>query len=384
MNFFSLIKFGLKINCFIILLFLYSCNNKQNNESTKTVIQNEFAQGFSIETFIDYKKISVFDPWQNAESEKFEYYLIKNEQKTPDFFTNEQVIKIPVEKIICLSTTHLGYIEKLDKRGTIVGISETKFVYDSIIQSYIEKGTIQEVGYEQSMNVEKIISLKPDVVFAYDINGGQYNMYTQLENFGIPVVFVGEYLENEPLGKAEWIKFFAAFFSEDSLGNQYFEEIKQEYINLQKSVKNNKQDKPGVLVNTPFQGIWYLPGGNSYFSKIIDDAGGNYLWKNNKSNESFSISLEDIYTLNDSIDILLNPGMYNSISDITKSDTRLKNLYCIVNQKVYNNNKRINKYGGNDFWESGTVNPHLILKDLIIIFDEKQNGELYYYQKIQK
>ncbi len=34
--------------------------------------------------------------------------------------------------------------------------------------------------------------------------------------------------------------------------------------------------------------------------------------------------------------------------------------------QIYNRNKRLNKYGGNDYMESGTVRPDFILKDLIV------------------
>lgn len=89
---------------------------------------------------------------------------------------------------------------------------------------------------------------------------------------------------------------------------------------------------------------------------------------------------------NDSIDILLNPGFVNSYSDIISIDKRIENLTCVKNLNVFNNNKRVGDNGGNDFYEKGVVEPHLILSDLITIFssDTLNYANMIYYQKIEE
>jgi iron complex transport system substrate-binding protein len=79
------------------------------------------------------------------------------------------------------------------------------------------------------LNFELILDLKPDVVFAYGINASVNKMVARLREFGIPVVLVAEYLEEDPLAKMEWIKFFGCFFNTlddaaaifDSAANEY-------------------------------------------------------------------------------------------------------------------------------------------------------------------
>lgn len=370
----------------VVSIFTISCTstNSENTNSASNIIENDYAKGFSIEKNKNYNKISVFNPWQNADGEKYEYYLVPKDKEIPKSLGVENVIRTPISKAVYLSTTYLGYIKVLDERNSIIGISGTNYVYDSIIQAYIDNGLISEVGFEQNLDIEKIISLKPDIVFAYDITGSLNSKYEQLKKLGIQVVLVGEYLENEPLGKAEWLKFFATFFEKELVANEYFYFVKNEYLEKKQQVVG-VSSYPGVLVNIPFQGIWYMPGGDSYMAKIIDDAGGNYLWKNHKQVESFPVSLEEIFGKKDSISVLINPGFSESIDDIIKTESRLSELNCIKNQLVFNNNKRIGKNGGNDIWESGTVNPHLILQDLInILHPELANeNELYYYTKLK-
>lgn len=380
-------KKSLTILWILSKFFLFSAcveNEQETSSNNLSYIPNEFAKGFEINYSDNFKVLKVNKPWQNADNESFEYYLIPKTEEIPDSIKDKIIIRTPIESVVCLSTTHLGFIEKLNEHNSIIGLSGTYFVYDSIINSKIENKEIDEVGFEDNLNIEKIISLKPDVVFAYDITGSLSSKFEQLAQFGITVVYVGEYLETSPLGKAEWIKFFAEFFDKTEIAYQIFNETKTEYNEYIELIKE-ASSCPGVLVNIPFQGIWYLPGGESFMAKIIEDAGGNYLWKGKKQVESFSVSMEEIFSKNTEISSLINPGMSKSIDEILKTDSRLNNLNCIKNKRVYNNTKRVSKSGGNDFWESGTVNPHLILKDLAAIFHPEifQQHEFYYYEKIE-
>ncbi len=371
-----------KLSLVYILSFslVLSCSSEKEQQNINLMQFPEYAKGFAVKKNKNYTQISVFNPSQNSKEQSFNYFLVKRNSTIADSLKNKNIIKVPVKNAICLSTTFLGFIEEINERKTITGISGTKYVYDSLIREMIKNNKIKEIGSSQNLDIEKIITIKPEVVFAYDIDGSLSSKLKILEKFDIQVVLIGEYLENHPLGRAEWIKFFGYFYAKDSLAKIKFDKIKKAYKNLTDKILQ-KTDKPGIVLNIPFQGIWYLPGGKSYMAKLIEDAGGNYLWNNNNKNESFSVNLEEIFLKNDSIDILINPANAKSIQDILKTDKRLKNLNCIKNKNIFNNNKRHSKSGGNDFWESGAVKPHLILKDLIFIFKNKTDS-LYYYQKI--
>lgn len=364
------------ISLLFIVIFVLSCNTNRINSKSKNVLKSEFAKDFEISNYKTYSKITVFSDGANNT-----YFLLPKGNKIPDSLRNENIIKIPVKKVVCLSTTYLGFIENLDERNSVCGVSTANLIYDSLLQKNVKSGKIREIGSFPNINIETIIALKPDIVFAYNLDGQTINQYEQLEKFGIKVVFVNEYLEETPLGRAEWLKFFAAFYAKNKLADEHFDKIKSQYLQLKNNIPKNAK-KPGVLVNIPFQGIWYLPGGDSYFANLINDAGGNYLWKNKKQSNSFIVSLEDILLKNDSIDILLNPGTVNSFSEILNTEKRINSMNFIKNRNVYNNNKRLNINGGNDFWESGVVNPNIVLKDLIQIFYNLKHAKLYYYKKI--
>ena len=114
------------------------------------------------------------------------------------------------------------------------------------------------------------------------------------------------------------------------------------------------------------------------------DAGAEYLWLDNEKKSSLVKSKEIIIDEAFEADYWLNQNSYNSISAVTDFDENFKNFLAVKKQQLYNNNSRLNDKGGNDYWESGVINPHLVLKDLIEIFHpELLDHKLYYYRKME-
>src|SRR3989304_2670887 len=155
---------------FIIpLTLIFSCNNtnKQIAEPDNfSPLNTNYAKGFNLFEKDSLKKMEVYNPWQKAEDAVFQYYLV-NKNKKRNFRKNE--INVPVNRVICLSTTHLGYIEKLGFEEKVVGASGINYINSEKYKKLVSQNKLADVGYEQSLDYELIISLKPDVVFAYSV-----------------------------------------------------------------------------------------------------------------------------------------------------------------------------------------------------------------------
>lgn len=370
----------------LINIALISCKSGSDKQGDKNAVKIElqYAKGLEIQQFKDYKLITVIDPWQGANSIEYNYYLINKNSKKELHVSNGTIIKTPIERVVCLSTTHIAFIDVLNKINTIVGVSGSNYVNNVDLRSKIDQKKVLDVGYDNSLNYELIASLNPDIVITYGI-GSQVASYNQkLNDLGINTIINAEYLENDPLGKLEWIKFIAAFYELDDKANEYFEKVVNEYNSLL-NLTENIVEKPKVLFGLPWKDSWFVPGGNSYLAKMVNDAGGDYFWKDNELRESIPFDIESIFLQAASADIWLNTGTANLKSDILKVDSRFAEFRPFNNSIIYNNNKRMNKYGGNDYWESGLTEPQLVLKDMIKILhpDLLQEYELVYYKAIQ-
>jgi iron complex transport system substrate-binding protein len=229
-----------------------------------------------------------------------------------------------------------------------------------------------------------MLKQKPDLIFVYGVGGEVSSTVMKMEDLGLKVFFVSEYLEEQPLGKAEWVKCFAPLFEKEKEADLFFSEIENNYNLLKEKIKNIQQ-KPSILVGLTFRDSWWVPGGKSFLANLIADAGGNYIGKDNPSRESFVLSYENALKWSESANIWINVGTVNSKAEILDTDERLKKFPAFLSAKIFNNNGRMGPEGGNDFWESGTVYPDKILGDLIRIFHPGllQSDSLVYYKEIK-
>jgi iron complex transport system substrate-binding protein len=201
----------------------------------------------------------------------------------------------------------------------------------------------------------------------------------KLKSLGIPVVYTAEYLEPHPLGRAEWIKFFATFFDKARLADTIFSKIEQEYLNI-KAKSSIKEHKPQILLNTPFEGIWYLPGTSSYIVQLINDAGGKYIFDTLQSKDIYPMNIEWVIHNAQNADVWLNTGLYARKEELQNESFKLIKAYR--NNKIFNHIKTTEHNGSSKFWEQGVVEPHIILQDLYNIFHNDSVALYHYYKKL--
>lgn len=342
-----------------------------------------YAEGWTIEYSNHYKVITVLNPWQEAE-ETFQYVLVQCGTPAPEGFDNAQVIEVPAESIVTMSTTYLPHLAELDLLDRLVGLDNPQVVNTPTVVEMIEAGELATVGSGGEVNVERILELAPSLVMTYGTGNAEHDAHPQLLAAGVPVAINAEYMEPTPLGRAEWIKFTAAFFNQEATAEQAFAGVATEYEALAVQART-VDERPTVLMNAPFQGTWYMAGGESYPSRFLDDAGAAYLWGNNASSSSLPLSFESVLERAADADYWLHPGTAATLNDLLAIDERLDSFAAAQEGRVYNNNRRVNENGGNDYWESGVTNPHLVLADLVAIFhpDLLPDHELYYYQQVR-
>jgi iron complex transport system substrate-binding protein len=377
-------------NLLVAGLIISGCLGKGPGNSADTGISTEgsvtvkYAAGFCLGNNEEGRIITVKNPWQNANRVEFTYFLSDTFAVSEMLSDNSWRIKTPVDRVVCLSTTHIGFIDFLDELGSITGISGKDYVVNEVLRSRIEKELLPDVGYDENLNFELLISLKPDVVFAYGVSGTVTNTIKKLGELGIPVIMVAEYLEEEPLAKMEWVKLFAAFYKKEQETAHRFDSIAGAYEQL-RMLARAKVDSSNVLLGLPWRGTWYISGSKSYIARLIDDAGGKYLWDHLDFKDSRPIELEKVFEYALGADFWINSGDARSKREIGLVDDRFERLPAFVEDKIYNNNNILSPSGGNAFFESGVVEPHIILADLIYILHPQllPSHKLIYYRKLQ-
>lgn len=339
-----------------------------------------YAKGFTIDTAQNAYILHVHNPWQGAKGVRYSYTIAQSQSPAKG---EHGTIATPVRRIICLSTTHIAYIQRLGDAEGIVGVSGASYVTNPRVREGLQAGNVLDVGFDQNLNHELIISLKPDMIFGYGVGPETVQHLERFIALGIPVILIGDYLEESPLGRAEWIKVFGLLLGEYCRADSIFGLIRQEYY-LTKALVNQNSAKPTVFLNLPWKDIWYLPGGEGYMAKLIADAGGCYLLSHFRSNVSKPHSVEAALSIGVNADVWLNPGTATTMDDILRECPQAKIIKALRDGRVFNNNGRIAQGGGNDFWETGAVEPHIILRDLVsILHPQLIDHELVYYSRVR-
>jgi len=381
-------RFLLIIVLLLIINIFESCGDRMESHKITNITDKgsliKKAERFTIEQKEGYTRVTIINPWQGAENISQEYILVKRKTELPDGIDSLKVIRIPLESIICMSTTYIAMISALGEEKTISGVSGKDFIYlDNIIKK-VEMGLIRDVGYEANLNKELILKIFPDLVMMYGIGSESAGYVAKIKELGVKVLFNADYLETDPLKKAEWIKLFGALYCKESMADSIYKSEVDSYNMLQSYINKNITERPKVLLGLPFKDTWYISPGNSFISKLIRDAGGEYLWQNTQSDLAMPLGIENVYLRAIKADFWLNIGSINSANEISNVDKRLMELPCFKHGDLFNNNKRVTVNGGNDYWESGSVFPHLILKDIASILHPGifNDHELFFYSKI--
>ncbi len=382
------------VNATIMVFFslvIFSCDTTKPADLDNKTITNKadtldisYAQGFQIIRCDKYTILKTTNPWQGATGIHYTYYLSDDKKNIPKAIPDKQFIKTPVKKIVCMSTTHIATLQLISETSSVLGVSGAKYVCNPKVQKLIKAGEIVDIGYDENLNYELIVSLQPDLIVTYGVGNETATYIHKLRELGMKVVINADYLENSPLGRVEWVRFMAEFFCKNEIALKQFNKIEKRYIALKEKLKN-VLTRPTVFCNIPYKDTWYVPGGKSYFAQFINDAGGEYIWNSDNSRESLPLSIEVVFAKALKSDIWLNPGQAVNYSHITSSDARLAEFQAYKDSMIFNNNKIQTQLGGNDFYESGITNPDLILSDLIRIFHPElmPDYKFIYYQKIK-
>jgi iron complex transport system substrate-binding protein len=376
---------------FLLPLLFYgviSCTSGEKKSSDTTQaghsLSLNYAKGFSISDHGDYRKITVSDPWEQSSGISFDYYLVDRKKEIPAELSGKQIIRTPVKSVICLSTSHIGFLRALDEISSLKALSGAGYVSDPEVQKAVADKKVFDIGYDQGINYELILSLKPDLIMAYGVGGEVTGFINKLRDLGLNVILNGEYLEETPLAKAEWIKFVGAFYNKDREAADYFSKIEKNYNDLKKSVLSVK-NRPIVLTGLPYKDAWWMAGGHSNLAALISDAGGEFLWHENTSREAFVVSLEKVVIRSAKADFWINCGTVNTLAELISTDSRFATFLQVQKKAIFNNNLQVSTGGGNDYWERGVVRPDLILADLVKIFHPECNKSegFNFYKRIE-
>ncbi len=375
----------LRISLFLYIISFIGC--KQSGKISTQIVatsKNEikYAKGLEIYKYQGFSIVKVTNPWPNA-NKHFTYILQEKEGIIPDSLKQFTVISVPIKSIVVTSTTHIPALELLGVENTLVGFPNMDYISSEKTRKLIATGKVREVGSNENLNTEVLIDLQPDAIVGFSISNHN-PILDNLQKSGLKIILNGDWTEQSPLGKAEWIKFFGALYGLDSKANALFAKIEKEY-NTALALAKKATKKPTVLSGAMYQQQWFVPQGESWASLFFNDAHSDYLWKNTKGTGSFPLPFEKVLESAKNANFWIAPGDFSSLKAMSESNSHYSQFASFKNKKVYSYSLKRNAKGGILYFELSSTRPDLVLKDLIAIFHPElaPNYNLFFYQKLE-
>jgi iron complex transport system substrate-binding protein len=371
----------LSLSLLLTTFLLVGCRPKGEFVPGEVLYQPRYAAGFAIyEAGERSTAIRINDPWQGADGVEQWVFVSHEGEAAPEGFTGQTVAE-NAARIVCMSSSYVAFLAQLGRGDRVVGVSGLDFITNPEIRPRGAVGDVADVGYESSLNFEVMAALRPDVVLMYGVGDDGRAVTAKYREMGVPYMFVAEYLEADPLGKAEWIVALAHLTGDRQQGIAEFENIECSYNTL-KTTATGFAIRPAVMLNVPYRDTWYVPGDESYMVRLLGDAGGRYVCAGVASRDTRPIDIEEAYIAMQQADVWLNTNHYGSLAELLADNPRFASAPPVRNRQVFNNNARTTPAGGSDFWESGVVRPDVVLGDLVkILHPEAAADSLYYYYK---
>ncbi|WP_371685524.1 ABC transporter substrate-binding protein [Mycobacterium sp. MFM001] len=290
------------------------------------------AVNFTISYHRSYQVLTVRQPYPNASAES--YVLVRCGAPAPHLtgdLARAQQVTVPVTGLYSASTTHLGMLAELDRTDVVVGHARGAQV-----------------------DVEAVVAADPDVLVTAGIDDPGY---ARLRDAGVDVLADAEWLEATPLGRAEWVKVFAALTGTEKNAGELYAKLRGDYG---KVTQNARGARPlEVLAGTMHQGAWSMPAGGGYAGRLIVDAGGSYPWAGDTSTGSLQLNFESVFAKAGHAPRWLVTTDWKTLDDALAADIRYGRLTAVRDGQVWS--------AGNDYWERGVARPDLVLADLVAI-----------------
>ncbi|WP_228527856.1 ABC transporter substrate-binding protein [Pararhodonellum marinum] len=365
----------------------FSCHGpeKQGDLKEATAIPLSYAKGFGIWEGDGHFILEVSQGFPGAH-QPFRYLVLKEggEEVSKEGF--DAVIRMPVKRVIVTSTTHIPHLDYLNASGKLIGFPNLELISSEKTRDIIDSGQIKDLGSGAQANIERMIDLEPDWVMLSTLGEDLGNLEL-LRSAGVAAVINGEYVEQHPLGRAEWIKFTGVLLNQLEQATAIFEEIASAYQAAAKLTENlTSEQKPTVMAGVMYKDIWYVPGGDSWGTRLLETAGGRYIFENQTGTGSVQLGFESVLDQAYQADFWIGASDFTSLQSMKTADRRYTAFKSFQTAQVYTYTLNKGSTGGITYFELGYMRPDLILKDLIKILHPAllPDYSLYFYTRLDE
>lgn len=341
-----------------IALIAVACGNQSRIGGNGGGIISE-AACLSIEPAEGYTVVGVANPWKEGET-LHTYILVPRDSSMPENLPPGTVVRTPIERAVVYSSVHGSLIDELGAIRAIAGVADVQYFNMPQVQQSIAAGEVVDVGNSMSPSVERIVALQPDAIILSPFQNAGYGA---IESLGVPIIECADYMEATPLGRAEWVKFFGLLLGHEEMADSIFSASVAAYSEL-KSLVTEVAERPMVLTEMLFSGVWYVPAGGSYMAAMLSDAGAQYPWSDTEGVGSLSLDAAQVLDRAGEADIwLMKPMSEMTYGSLSRENELYTHFKAYREQRVYQCVTT-----GSTYFQDFPFHPEVLLREYVSLF----------------
>lgn len=362
---------------FAIVMLMVSCRgNVASRQALTTDSVITRAQFLAMERHDDFTLVTIRDPWKPG-GELHRYVLVPSGKPMPADLPAGTLVRTPLRSALVYSSVHTSIMKELGMFGSVKGVCDAQFFTDPEVQASVASGAVADCGSSMTPTIERVIEMQPDGIL---LSPYQDATYGQIATLDIPIIECADYMETTPLGRAEWIKFYGELLGQRNRADSLYAAVERAYNSLKRQVAGQDK-KRGVTVLTEMviQGVWNVPGGNSYMAQIIKDAGAAYPWAGDSSTGSLNLDFNQVLAEAQDADIWLIKSFFiHSYADLKGAYSLNDQFKAFQQRKVY-----VCDTNETRFFERFPFHPDVLLREYYNLFNGKLD-QLQFFKPLEQ
>ena len=276
----------------LVLVITFSCRGRQTASSVQDgdTVSFRYATQLIVVRHQGYTVAELQNPWKPGKT-LHTYILVPRDSAIPNHLPHGTLLRTPLTHSAVFTTVHCALLGMLHHEDALAGVADLKYIKLPWVHQRVASGRIADFGEGMSPVLEKIIDCHPDAIFLspFENSGG----YGRLEDIDIPIVECAEYMEQSPLARAEWMRFYGMLFGCERQADSLFAMVDSSYQAL-KALASQSPSAPSVVVDKVTGSVWYVPGGRSTIGQMMADAHATYAYADDDHSGSVALPFESV------------------------------------------------------------------------------------------
>lgn len=374
-----------------LLIFIFlsaafmSCQGRKgvkevSNKDTMGVNIIKEARYFSVVERDGYRILEVINPWDTTKL-LHRYILVNKEDSLPSDLPDGVVVRTPVERIIAYTAVDIGSLEALKAIESVVGVCESRYILSPYIHQRLNLKQVKDLGSYTKPNIEQLLSSNADLIITSPYNGRDYGL---IEKLNIPIAECASYMEKTPLGRCEWIKFYAQFLNKQTFADSLYHDISDKYLTTKSLIEKRTKIRPTILADKRYGQVWFASPGNSYAARLYSDAGANYFWGDTITSGAIPLSFETVFKTAHNADVWIftycKPDGFITLNELKSEYSSYAEFSAFKNKRIFGcNSEKVPLY------EESPLRPDLLLLDMAKMLHPElfEEHNFVYYKNLE-